>query len=172
MCFKSVVFLVETMMIKLRLSFQFNRFVEYKPTSLEKNYKHEMLTEVDLGVNIDLIDPDTYALDPNGEEIMMMIVMMMMIMIMLIVVVMLMMMMMIMLMMPMLMVMVIILKGTPKMRRFSGWLAYIHVRWSLRRLKPHGVPSEKKPLHSNAWQRIFCMQYLSFICVVLHVCCL
>ena len=43
------------------------RFVEYKPTSLEKNYKHEMLTEVDLGVNIDLIDPDTYALDPNGK---------------------------------------------------------------------------------------------------------
>jgi len=41
--------------------------VEYKPTSLEKNYKHEMLTEVDLGVNIDLIDPDTYALDPNGK---------------------------------------------------------------------------------------------------------
>lgn len=41
--------------------------MEYKPTSLEKNYKHEMLTEVDLGVNIDLIDPDTYALDPNGE---------------------------------------------------------------------------------------------------------
>lgn len=45
--------------------FESNRFVEYKPTSLEKNYKHEMLTEVDLGVNIDLIDPDTYALDPN-----------------------------------------------------------------------------------------------------------
>ena len=43
------------------------RFVQYKPTSLEKNYKHEMLTEVDLGVNIDLIDPDTYALDPNGK---------------------------------------------------------------------------------------------------------
>jgi len=41
--------------------------VEYKPTSLEKNYRHEMLTEVDLGVNIDLIDPDTYALDPNGK---------------------------------------------------------------------------------------------------------
>ena len=29
-----------------------------------------MLTEVDLGVNIDLIDPDTYALDPNGEYLM------------------------------------------------------------------------------------------------------
>ena len=87
--------------------------MEYKPTSLEKNYKHEMLTEVDLGVNIDLIDPDTYALDPNGKEIMMMIVMLMM-MIVLIVLMMLMMMMMIMLMMLMLMVMVIILKGTPK----------------------------------------------------------
>ena len=74
--------------------------MEYKPTSLEKNYKHEMLTEVDLGVNIDLIDPDTYALDPNGREIINMIVMLMM--------------MMIMLMMLMLMVMVIILKGTPK----------------------------------------------------------
>ena len=74
--------------------------MEYKPTSLEKNYRHEMLTEVDLGVNIDLIDPDTYALDPNGREIINMIVMMMMVMIML--------------MMLMLMVMVIILKGTPK----------------------------------------------------------
>ena len=117
--------------------------MEYKPTSLEKNYRHEMLTEVDLGVNIDLIDPDTYALDPNGKEIMMMIVKMMMMMIMLIVVMMLMimMMMMIMLMMLMLMVMVIILKGTPKMQRFSGWLSYIHARWSLTRLEPHGVPS-------------------------------
>jgi len=45
------------------------RFVQYKPTSLEKNYKHEMLTEIDLGVNIDLIDPDTYALDPNGKHL-------------------------------------------------------------------------------------------------------
>lgn len=127
--------------------------MEYKPTSLEKNYKHEMLTEVDLGVNIDLIDPDTYALDPNGKEIINMIVMMMMVMIMLIVVMML--MLMIMLMMLMLMVMVIILKGTPKMRRFSGWLSYIHVRWSLTRLEPHGVPSEKRPLHINVWAENF-----------------
>ena len=122
--------------------------MEYKPTSLEKNYKHEMLTEVDLGVNIDLIDPDTYALDPNGKEIMMMIVLMMLMMMM-------MMMMMIMLMMLMLMVMVIILKGTPKMRRFSGWLSYIHVRWSLTRLEPHGVPSENRPLHINVWAENF-----------------
>ena len=28
-----------------------------------------MLTEIDLGVNIDLIDPDTYALDPNGKNL-------------------------------------------------------------------------------------------------------
>ena len=122
--------------------------MEYKPTSLEKNYKHEMLTEVDLGVNIDLIDPDTYALDPNGKEIMMMIVLIVWMMLM-------MMMMMIMLMMLMLMVMVIILKGTPKMRRFSGWLSYIHVRWSLTRLEPHGVPSEKRPLHINVWAENF-----------------
>ena len=131
--------------------------MEYKPTSLEKNYRHEMLTEVDLGVNIDLIDPDTYALDPNGKEIINMIVMMMMMMIVLLVVMMwmLMMMMMIMLMMLMLMVMVIILKGTPKMQRFSGWLSYIHVRWSLTRLEPHGVPSEKRPLHINVWAENF-----------------
>lgn len=42
------------------------RFFQYKPTSLEKNYKHELLTEVDLGVNIDLIDPGTYAVSPDG----------------------------------------------------------------------------------------------------------
>ncbi|EDO42995.1 predicted protein [Nematostella vectensis] len=42
------------------------RFVQYKPTSLEKNYKHELLTDIDLGVNIDLIDPQMYAVDPNG----------------------------------------------------------------------------------------------------------
>lgn len=47
--------------------FESNRFVDYKPTTLEKNYKHEMLTEVDLGVNIDLIDPDTYAIDHNAS---------------------------------------------------------------------------------------------------------
>ena len=122
-----------------------------------------MLTEVDLGVNIDLIDPDTYALDPNGKEIIKMIVMMMMMMIMLIVVMMLMfMMMMLMLMMLMLMIMAIILKGTLKIRRFSGWLAYIRVTWLLMRLEPQGVLSEKRPLHINVWQTICCMQYLSY----------
>ncbi|XP_065883601.1 RNA polymerase II-associated factor 1 homolog [Dysidea avara] len=40
-----------------------NRFVQYNPTSLERNYKHELLTEVDLGVPIDLILPETYPVD-------------------------------------------------------------------------------------------------------------
>lgn len=39
------------------------RFIEYNPTSLERNYKYEVLTEHDLGVTIDLINKDTYALD-------------------------------------------------------------------------------------------------------------
>ena len=35
--------------------------MSYKPTSLEKNYKHDLLTEHDLGVTIDLINPETYV---------------------------------------------------------------------------------------------------------------
>lgn len=37
------------------------RFVRYKPTSLEKNYRWDLLTEHDVGVEIDLINPDAYA---------------------------------------------------------------------------------------------------------------
>lgn len=44
-----------------------SRFVQYKATSLEKQHKHDLLTEPDLGVTIDLINPDTYRIDPNGE---------------------------------------------------------------------------------------------------------
>ena len=40
-----------------------NRFVAYKTTALERNYKYDLLTEPDLGVQIDLINPDTYAID-------------------------------------------------------------------------------------------------------------
>jgi len=47
--------------------FEANRFIQYKPTSLERNYKHELLTESDLGVTIDLINPETYDLDMNAE---------------------------------------------------------------------------------------------------------
>lgn len=42
------------------------RFVQYKATSLEKQHKHDLLTEPDLGVTIDLINPDTYRIDPTG----------------------------------------------------------------------------------------------------------
>lgn len=51
------------------------RFIEYKSTSLERNYKYEVLTEHDLGVTIDLINKDTYApnyniqLDPADEKL-------------------------------------------------------------------------------------------------------
>lgn len=47
--------------------FEANRFIQYKPTSLERNTKHELLTEPDLGVTIDLINPETYDIDPNVE---------------------------------------------------------------------------------------------------------
>lgn len=45
-----------------------DRFKKYKPTSLEKEYKNDLLTEHDLGVNIDLISPETYGIpaDNNG----------------------------------------------------------------------------------------------------------
>lgn len=55
--------------------FETNRFVEYKPTSLERSYKYDLLTEHDLGVTIDLINPDTYRiesgayLDPEDERL-------------------------------------------------------------------------------------------------------
>ncbi|KAJ8308672.1 hypothetical protein KUTeg_013546 [Tegillarca granosa] len=48
--------------------FESNRFVDYKPTSLERSYKYDLLTEHDLGVTIDLINPDTYKVDPDGYQ--------------------------------------------------------------------------------------------------------
>lgn len=41
-----------------------DRFIQYNPTSLERNYKYEVLTEHDLGVTIDLINRDLYQSDP------------------------------------------------------------------------------------------------------------
>ncbi|XP_069738203.1 LOW QUALITY PROTEIN: RNA polymerase II-associated factor 1 homolog [Phaenicophaeus curvirostris] len=55
--------------------FDQSRFVQYKATSLEKQHKHDLLTEPDLGVTIDLINPDTYRgdsavlLDPADEKL-------------------------------------------------------------------------------------------------------
>lgn len=43
------------------------RFVQYNPTSLERNFKYDVLTEHDLGVTIDLINRDTYAGDLNAH---------------------------------------------------------------------------------------------------------
>lgn len=55
--------------------FESSRFIQYNPTSLERNYRYEVLTEHDLGVNIDLINKDTYAIgdgtamDPADEKL-------------------------------------------------------------------------------------------------------
>ncbi|KAF6204813.1 hypothetical protein GE061_018975 [Apolygus lucorum] len=46
--------------------FDSTRFIQYNPTSLERNYKYEVLTEHDLGVTIDLINKDMYAADHNA----------------------------------------------------------------------------------------------------------
>lgn len=55
--------------------FESTRFINYNPTSLERNYRYEVLTEPDLGVTIDLINRDIYAvesgvqLDPADEKL-------------------------------------------------------------------------------------------------------
>lgn len=46
--------------------FDSDRFTKYKATSLEKDFKHDLLTEHDLGVAIDLINPDAYGPTPIG----------------------------------------------------------------------------------------------------------
>ena len=38
-----------------------SRFINYQPTSLERSYRHELLTEHDLGIAVDLILPDAYV---------------------------------------------------------------------------------------------------------------
>ena len=42
------------------------RFIQYNPTSLERSHRHELLTEVDLGVPINLILPETYTSHDSG----------------------------------------------------------------------------------------------------------
>jgi hypothetical protein len=44
----------------LSYPFDSQRYIQYNPTSLERNHDHELLTEVDLGVPIDLVLPETY----------------------------------------------------------------------------------------------------------------
>lgn len=47
--------------------FENDRFIQYNPTSLERNYRYEVLTEHDLGVTIDLINRDLYQSDPYSH---------------------------------------------------------------------------------------------------------
>jgi len=49
----------------IKYPFPRERFIKYKPTSLEKLCKVELHTDFDLGVNIDLIDPETYVSPEN-----------------------------------------------------------------------------------------------------------
>lgn len=52
-----------------------SRYIGYETTSLEQNSKHELLTPMDLGVDIDLILPERYAIpqdpvhDPEDEKL-------------------------------------------------------------------------------------------------------
>ncbi|XP_065833268.1 RNA polymerase II-associated factor 1 homolog isoform X2 [Oscarella lobularis] len=45
----------------LAYPFESNRFVQYSATTLERNFKHDLLAEADLGYAIDLIDLDAYG---------------------------------------------------------------------------------------------------------------
>lgn len=53
--------------IEIKTCFCVCRFIEYNPTTLERNNKYEVLTEHDLGVEIDLINKDIYIGDPNAQ---------------------------------------------------------------------------------------------------------
>ncbi len=50
----------------LAYPFEANRFIHYASTSLERNYKYELLTEPDLGVEVNLILPEAYE-KPEDE---------------------------------------------------------------------------------------------------------
>ncbi|VDO07208.1 unnamed protein product [Rodentolepis nana] len=49
----------------LTYPFDSSRFVQYAPTSLERNHKHELLCETSVGVSVDLIDPDAFKISRN-----------------------------------------------------------------------------------------------------------
>ncbi|XP_064546099.1 RNA polymerase II-associated factor 1 homolog [Drosophila montana] len=51
----------------LQYPFDGNRFVQYNPTSLERNFKYDVLTEHDLGVTVDLINRELYQADPMSQ---------------------------------------------------------------------------------------------------------
>lgn len=45
------------------------RLTEYKPTSLESEYRYPLLTEADLGISLLLIEPDAYAAPPHSMSL-------------------------------------------------------------------------------------------------------
>ncbi|CAM9605039.1 unnamed protein product [Chrysoparadoxa australica] len=49
----------------LEIPLDFDKYMEYKPTSLETNYKWELHCERDLGVDIDIADPRNYMVPAN-----------------------------------------------------------------------------------------------------------
>jgi RNA polymerase II-associated factor 1 len=53
----------------LSYPFESTRFVNYKPTSLERNYKYELQTEHDMGITVDLVLPDAYAYAGDQEDV-------------------------------------------------------------------------------------------------------
>ncbi|CAG0884145.1 unnamed protein product, partial [Cyprideis torosa] len=59
----------------LAYPFDPNRFVNYVPTSLERSHRWDLLVEPDLGMRIDLVNPETYSdtgsgmLDPADEKL-------------------------------------------------------------------------------------------------------
>jgi len=48
--------------------FGHSRFVTYSTTSLEKGYVYEVLTEPDLGVDVELVIPNAYNLPANNPS--------------------------------------------------------------------------------------------------------
>ena len=46
--------------------FDANRYITYKPTNLEKQFKWDILNEQDLGIRIDLINQDYNKYEPNA----------------------------------------------------------------------------------------------------------
>ncbi len=47
--------------------FDSNRFIQFNSTTLEKNFKWDILNEQDLGVRIDLINQEYNRIDPDGK---------------------------------------------------------------------------------------------------------
>ncbi len=47
--------------------FDHQRFVTYSTTSLERNFQYDVLTEPDLGVDVELVIPNAYNLPPSAQ---------------------------------------------------------------------------------------------------------